>query len=59
MYDYLVSTILKGKFGVQEYILRRAQKQASSSLKKAKIRLNSIKLGELTQLLKGRNKWIK
>ena len=24
-----------------------------------KIRLNSIKLGELTQLLKGRNKWIK
>ena len=58
MYDYLVSTILKGKFGVQEYIVRRAQKQASASLKNAKIRLNSIKLGELTQLLKGRNKWI-
>lgn len=59
MYDYLQSTILKGKFGVQEYIVRRAQKQASASLRNAKIRLNSIKLGELTQLLKGRNKWIK
>ena len=59
MYDYLVSTILKGKFGVQEFVVRRAQKQASASLRNAKIRLNSIKLGELTQLLKGKNKWIK
>lgn len=59
MYDYLQSTILKSKFGVQEYIVRRAQKQAAASLRNAKIRLNSIKLAELTQLLKGRNKWIK
>ena len=59
MYDYLSATILKSKFGVQEFIVRRAQKQASASLRNAKIRLNSIKLGELTQLLKGRNKWIK
>ena len=59
MYDYLVSTILKQKFGVQEYIVRRAQKQASASLRNTKIRLNSIKLGELTQILRGRDKWIK
>jgi len=59
MYDYLVSSILKQKFGVQEYIVRRAQKQASASLRNTKIRLNSIKLGELTQILRGRDKWIK
>ena len=42
MYDYLSATILKSKFGVQEFIVRRAQKQASASLRNAKIRLNSI-----------------
>jgi hypothetical protein len=59
MYDYLVSSILKQKFGVQEYIVARAKKQASASLRNTKIRLNSIKLGELTQILRGRDKWIK
>ena len=59
MYDYLQSCVLKSKFGVQEFIVRRAQKQASASLRNAKIRLNSIKLGELTQSLRGRDKWIK
>ena len=59
MYDYLQSTILKSKFGVQEYVVRRASKQSSASLRNAKIRLNSIKLNELTQILRGRDKWIK
>ncbi len=59
MYDYIVSSVLKQKFGVQEYIVRRPQKQASASLRNTKIRLNSINLGELTQILRGRDKWIK
>lgn len=59
MYDYLQSTILKSKFGVQEYIVRRASKQSTASLRNTKIRLNSIKLSELTQILRGRDKWIK
>jgi hypothetical protein len=59
MYDYIVSNILKQKFGVQEFIVRRAQKQALASLRNTKIRLNSIKLNELTQILRGRDKWIK
>lgn len=59
MYDYLQSCILKSKFGVQEYIVRRAQKQASASLRNCKIRLNTIKLHELTQTLRGKDKWIK
>ena len=59
MYDYVVANIVKQKFGIQEYIVRRAQKQSSASLRNAKIRLNSIKLNELTQTLRGRDKWIK
>lgn len=59
IYDYLQSCILKSKVNVQEYIVRRAQKQASASLRNAKIRLNSIKLHELTQVLRGATKWVK
>jgi|TARA_B110000879_G_C11127590_1_gene494578 hypothetical protein len=59
MYDYVVANVIKQKFGIQEYIVRRAQKQSSASLRNAKIRLNSIKLNELTQILRGKDKWIK
>jgi len=59
MYDYIAATILSSKFNVQEYIVRRAKKQASASLRNMKIRFNSLKLNELTQILRGRDKWIK
>jgi hypothetical protein len=59
MYDYIFSNVCKQKFGIQEFIVRRATKQSSASLRNAKIRLNSIKLNELTQTLRGRDKWIK
>jgi|TARA_R110001632_G_scaffold76596_1_gene173762 hypothetical protein len=59
MYEYLQAMILKSKFGVQEYIVKRTSKQSSAALRNAKIRLNSIKLNELTQILRGRDKWIK
>lgn len=59
LYNALQARILKSKFGVQEYIVRRVEKQASASLRNTKIRLNSIKAHELTQVLRGRDKWIK
>jgi hypothetical protein len=59
MYKYLLSCVAKTKFNIQEYIVRRAQKEASASLRNTKIRLKSIKLSELTQVLRGRDKWIK
>lgn len=59
MYKYLLSCVVKTKFNIQEYIVRRAQKEASASLRNTKIRLKSIKLSELTQVLRGRDKWIK
>ena len=59
MYDYLSAQVLKSKVGVQEYVVRRATKQASASLRNARIRMRSINLNELTQILRGRDKWIK
>jgi hypothetical protein len=59
MYDHLNSCVLKSKVGVQEYVVRRAMKQASASLRNARIRMRSINLSELTQILRGRDKWIK
>ena len=59
MYDYLNSCVLKSKVGVAEYAVRRAMKQASASLRNARIRMRSINLSELTQILRGRDKWIK
>ena len=59
MYDYLNSCVLKSKVGIAEVVVRRAMKQASASLKNARIRMRSINLSELTQILRGRDKWIK
>lgn len=59
MYDYLVAKILTLKYGVPANVVERVRKQSSASLRNTKIRLNSIKLGELTQILRGRDKWIK
>lgn len=59
LYAYLQANILETKFGVQEYIVRRTQKSASSKLRNAKIRLMNINMDDLVQRLKGKNKWIK
>ena len=59
MYDYLQSTILKSKFGVQEYIVNRARKDKSSLLRNAKIRLSNIHPSRLLMNIRGENKWLK
>lgn len=59
MYSYIQSEILDKKFGVQEYIVRRAKKDTSAKLRNAKIRLMNIDKNDLIQSLKGKNKWIK
>jgi len=59
MYSYIQSEILNGKFGVQEYIVRRAKKEASAKLRNAKIRLMNINIDDLIQNLRGKDKWIK
>ena len=59
IYAYIEYAILRSKHGVQEYIVRRAQKQKSALLRNAKIRMSNIHPGRLLMNLRGQDKWIK
>jgi hypothetical protein len=59
LYAYIEYSILRSKHGVQEYIVKRAQKQKSALLRNAKIRLSNIHPGRLLMNLRGQAKWIK
>ena len=59
VYAYIKYAILNSRIGVQEYIVRRAQKDKSSLLRNAKIRLSNIHPGRLLMNLRGQSKWIK
>ena len=59
LYSYIKWAILNNRIGVQEYIVRRAQKEKSSLLRNAKIRLSNIHPGRLLMPLRGRDKWVK
>jgi len=59
MYKHICYAILSNKFGVPEYIVSRFKKEKIAETRKAKLRLSNVKLEELTQILRGRSKWIK
>jgi hypothetical protein len=59
MYKYIAHAILSGKAGVPEYQVRRLQKEKFAAVRKAKLRLSNLNLGELTQTLRGKSKHIK
>jgi len=59
LYSYIKWAILNNRIGVQEYIVRRAQKEKSNLLRNAKIRLSNIHPGRLLMPLRGRDKWVK
>jgi hypothetical protein len=59
VYAYISYAILNSKLGVQEYIVRRAQRRKESLLRNAKIRISGIHPGHLLMSLRGQDKWIK
>ena len=59
LYKYIAHQIVSHKFGVQEYIVRRLKNESFAAMKNMKIRMMDIHPLDLTQALKGRNKWIK
>ena len=59
IYAYIEYAILNSKLGVQEYVIKRAQKRKSSLLRNAKIRVSNIHPGRLIQNMRGQDKWIK
>ncbi len=59
MYKQIAYAILSTRANVQEYVVRRFQKDARAAKRQAKLRLSNIKLEEITQILRGKSKQIK
>ena len=59
MYKCIAYAMMSTRANVQEYIVRRFQKDKFAATRKAKLRLSNLKLEELTQILRGKSKQIK
>lgn len=59
MYAHISHAIVASRINQPEYIVNRLKRERSAKLRNAKIRLSNIKIGELTQLMRGKSKWIK
>jgi len=59
MYKWISHAILSGKSNIPEYQVNRLKKERFAAVRTAKLRLSSLKLEELTQILRGKSKWIK
>ena len=59
MYKSIAYAIMSTRSNVPEYIVNRFRKERKAEVRKAKLRLSNIKLEELTQILRGKSKWIK
>ena len=59
MYKSIIYAITSTMVGVPEYIINRYKKEKRAETRKAKLRLSNIKLEEITQILRGKSKWIK
>ena len=59
MYKTLVYSILSTRNAVPEYVINRYRKERRAAMRNAKIRLSNLKIGELTQVMRGKSKQIK
>ena len=59
MYKWISHAILASKANTPEYLVNRYKKERFAAIRQAKLRLSNIKIEELTQVLRGKSKWIK
>ena len=59
MYKWIAHAILSTKMGVPEYVINRFKKERFAAIRTAKLRLSNLKIEELTQIMRGKSKWIK
>jgi hypothetical protein len=59
MYKTLIYSILSTRNAVPEYVINRYRKERRAAMRNAKIRLSNLKIGELTQVMRGKSKQIK
>lgn len=59
VYNYLKWAVLNNKYGVQEYIVARAKKEKTATLRNTRIRLSNMHPSRILMSLRGKDKWIK
>ena len=59
MYKHILYDMLSGRSNVGLGQLAYHKRSKFAAVRKAKLRLSNIKLQELTQVLRGKSKWIK
>ena len=59
MYKHIAHAILNTRSNVDRNVVAAFKKERFAAVRNAKIRLSSIKLEEITQILRGKSKWIK
>ena len=59
MYKSIAYAILATRANTPEHIVNRFKKERFATKRVAKLRLSNLKLEELTQILRGKSKWIK
>ena len=59
LYAHIIHAILATSANTQEYIVQRFKRERTAKLRNAKIRLSNIKISEITQVMRGKSKWLK
>jgi len=59
VYKYIAYAIVSNKMDTPEYRVQRLRKESIAAKRKAKLRLNNIKIKELEQIMRGKGKQIK
>ena len=59
LYAYINYAVMAIKSNQPEYVINRLKREKVAKLRNAKIRLSNIKLAEITQVMRGKSKWIK
>lgn len=59
MYQSILFNLLNTRLGIPEFVINRYRKSRRAAMRNAKIRLSNLKIGELTQVMRGKSKHIK
>ena len=59
VYASILHAVVSLRIGQPEYLVQRLRREKTAKLRNTKIRLSNIKLEEITQVLRGKSKWIK
>ncbi len=59
LYAHILHAVVSTRANQPEYVVQRLKKERSAKLRNTKIRLSNIKTDEITQVMRGKSKWIK